>query len=83
MLETHPVIGPEDSGLVTPHKPRLAVPNLPEAQTARKTSNMGVDHQLLGKSAGGDTLPDHPLLEDPLPDDPLPAARPDGSVGDL
>jgi len=55
-------------------------PTLQEAEAARNTSGVDVEQQLLGESAGGDSLPDGPLpdvpLPDvPLPDDPLPTVR--------
>jgi len=40
------------------------------------------DQQLLGESAGGNSLTDIPLRDVPLPDVPLPEVRPDGSVGE-
>jgi len=64
-------------GLLMPQKPRPAVPTLREAEAARNASDVDVDQQLLGESAGGDSLPDVPH-----PDAPLPEARPDGSVGE-
>jgi hypothetical protein len=95
--ETHTLCGLEFLGFVTPQKPRPVVPTLREAEAARKTLDVNVEQQLLGKSAGGDSLPDCPLpdvplldvplldvpLPDvPLPDVPLPEARPDGSLGE-
>jgi len=77
---------------VTPQKPRPAAPTLREAEAAGNTSDVDVEQQLLGDSAGGDSLPDVPLPYVPLPDVPLPdvvlpdvvlpEARPDGSVGE-
>ena len=86
-LETHPVGGLEFLGLVTPQKPRLAVPTQREAEAARNTSEVDVDQQLHGESAGGDTLPNVllpnvPLPNVPLPNVPLPQARPDGLLGE-
>jgi len=82
----------EYSGLVTLRKPPSAAQTLPGAEAAGNTSDVDVDLQLLGKSAGGDGLPDVPLLDVPPPDapitdvlladDPLPEARLDGSVGE-
>jgi hypothetical protein len=95
--ETHTLSGQEFLGLVTPQKPRPAAPTLREAEAARNTSDVDVEQQLLGESAGGDSLldvplpdvpppdvplPDVPLPDVPLPDVPLPEARPDGSVGE-
>jgi len=80
--ETHPLSGLEHLGLVTPQKPRLAVPTQREAKAAGNTSDVDVDQQLLIESAGGDSLPDVPLPNVPLPDVPLPEACPDGSVGE-
>jgi len=57
------------------------VPTLGEAEAARNTSDVNVEQQRLGQSAGGNSLPDVPLLDVPLPDDPLPQARLDGWVG--
>jgi hypothetical protein len=75
--ETHPLSGLEHLGLVTPQKPRPAVPTQREAEAAANTSDVDVDQQLLTESEGGDSLPDVPL-----PDVPHPEAGPDGSVGD-
>jgi len=79
--ETHPLSGLEHLGLVTPQKPRPAVPTLREAEAAGNTSDVDVDvdvdQQLQIESAGGDSLPNVPL-----PNVPLPEARPDGSVGE-
>jgi len=82
MPETHPLTGLEDLGLVTPQKRRPAVRSQREAEAAGNTTDLDVDQQLLGNSAGGDCLPKVPLPDVPLPDVPLPAARPDGSVGE-
>jgi hypothetical protein len=82
---------------VTPQEPRPAAPTLREGEVAGNTSHVVMEQQLLGESAGGDTLPDVPLPHVPLPNVPLPhvplpdvplpdvllpVARPDGSVGD-
>ena len=75
--ETYCLSGLEDLRLVTPQKPRPAVPWLREAEAAGNTLDVDVDQQLLGESAGGDSLPNVPL-----PDVPLPEARLDGSVGE-
>jgi hypothetical protein len=85
--ETHTVSGLEFLGLVTPQKPRSAAPSLREAEAAGNNSDVDVEQQLLGESAGYNSLPDVPLpdvtLPDvPLPDVPLPEARPDGPVGE-
>jgi hypothetical protein len=84
-------------GIVTPQKPRPAVPTLRQAEAAGNTSDVDVNQQLLIKSAVGDSLsdvplsddhlpnvphPDDPLPYDPLPDDPLPEVRLDGLVGE-
>jgi len=79
-------------GLVTVQKPCPVTPTLEEPQAAGNTQDVDVDQQLLGKSAGGDSLPDvsHPvvpLLDVPLPDVTphdglLPEPRPDGSLGE-
>jgi len=73
--------------LVTPQKPRPAALTLREAEAAGNTSDVDVEQQLLGESAGGDSLPDVPLPDVPLPDVPLPdvplgEGRPDDSVGE-
>ena len=70
--ETYPFSGLEDLTLVTPQKLGLALPTQREAKVAGNTSDVDVDQPLLGKSAGGDSLPDVPL----------PEVCPDGSVGD-
>ena len=74
--KTHPLSGLEHLGIVTPQKPRLAVPTLREAEAAGNTSDVDVDvdvdQQLLIELAGGDSLPDVPLPDVPLPDIPLP-----------
>jgi len=90
--ETHTLGGLEFFGLVKPQKPRPAAPTLREAEAAGNPSDVDLEQQLLGKSAGGDTLPDVPLPDVPLPDVPIPdvplpdvprpEARPHGSVGE-
>jgi hypothetical protein len=74
--ETHPLSGLEHLGLVTPQKPRPAVPTLRKAEAAGNTSDVDVDvdvdQQLQIESAGGDSLPNVPL----------PEASPDGLVGE-
>jgi len=75
--ETHPLSGLEHLRLVMPQKPRPAVPTQREAQAAGNTSDVDVDQQLMIELAGGDSLPDVPLLDVPLPE-----ACPDGSVGE-
>jgi hypothetical protein len=84
--ETHTISGLEFLGLVTPQKPRTAAPTQPEAEAAGNISDVDVEQQLLGKTAGGDSLPDIllpdvPLPDVPLPDVPLPEEHPDASVG--
>jgi hypothetical protein len=84
--ETHPLSELEHLGLVTPQKPRPAVPTWREAEAAGKTADVDVNQQPVIEWAGGDSLSDVPLpdvsLPDvPLPDVPLPEVRPDGSVG--
>jgi len=79
-----------------PLKPRPAEKTLQDAEAAGNTSDVDVEQQLLGESAGGDSLPNVPLPDVPLPDVPLPdvplpdipladvphpEARPHGSVG--
>jgi hypothetical protein len=46
--EPAPLMGLEHMGLLTPQKPRPAMPTLEEAEAARNTSDMNVDQQLLG-----------------------------------
>jgi len=70
--ETHTLSGLEFFGLVTPQKPRPAARTLREDEAAGNTSDVDVEQQLLGESAGGDGLPDGPLPDVPLPDVPLP-----------
>ena len=48
------------------------MPTLREAEAARNTSDVDVDQQLLGESAGGNSLPEIPLPDVPLPDVPFP-----------
>jgi hypothetical protein len=55
------------------------VPTLLEPEAAAKTSNVDVAHQLLGKSAAGDSLHDVPLPGNRLPE--VPMSWPDISVG--
>ena len=57
---------------MTLQKPRPAAQTLREADAAGNTSDVDVVQQLLGESAGGDSLPDAPLPDFPLPDVPLP-----------
>jgi len=76
-LETYPLSGLEHLGLVTSHTPRQAVPTLWEGEPAGNTSDVDADLQLLGESAGGDSLPDISL-----PNAPFPSACPDRLVGD-
>jgi len=71
---------------VTPQQPRPGVPTLRLAEAAGNTSDVDVDQQLLGKSAGGHslpdvTLPDVTLPDVTLPDVHLPGARQDGFLG--
>jgi hypothetical protein len=47
--ETHSLSGLEKFGLVTPQKPRPAVPSLQKAEAAGNTSDVDVDKQLLGQ----------------------------------
>jgi len=75
--ETHPLSGMEHLGLMTPQKPRPAVPTQREAEAAGNTLDVDVDQKLLSESAGGDSLPDVPL-----PNVSFLEARPDGSVGE-
>jgi len=70
--ETHNLSRWKFVGLVTPQKPRPAAPTLQEAEEAGNTSDVDVEQQLLGESAGGDSLFDVPLSGVLLPDVPLP-----------
>jgi len=81
MSETHPLGWQEDLGCVTPQIPRPVVPSLREAEATGNCSDVDVDQQLLGKLAGGSSLPDVSFPDDSLPDVPLPVAHLDGSVG--
>jgi len=80
--ETHPLSELKHLGLVTPQKPRPAVPTLREAEAAGNTLDVDVDQKLLIESAGGDSLPDVPLPDVSLPDVPLREARPNVSIGE-
>jgi len=53
-------------------KTRSAAPTLREAEAAGNTSDVDVEHLLLGESAGCDGLPEGPLPDVPLPDFPFP-----------
>jgi hypothetical protein len=70
--ETHTLSDLEYLELVTPQKPRPAAPTVREAEAAGNTSDVDVEQQLLGESAGGDSLSDVPLPDVPLPDVPVP-----------
>jgi hypothetical protein len=80
MPETFPLSGLDHLGSVTPQRPRPAVPGLQEADAAGKTSDVNVFQQLLGESAGGNSLPNIPLPDVPLPDVPHSEAHPAGSA---
>jgi hypothetical protein len=64
-------------GLVTLQKPHPVAPILREAEAAGISSNVDLEQQVLGESAGGDSLPDVSL-----PDVALAEARPDYSQGE-
>jgi hypothetical protein len=75
--ETHTLSGLQVLGLVTPQIPHPAAPTLQKAEAAGNISDLDVEQQLLGGSAGGDSphdvhLPDVPLPNVPLPNVPLP-----------
>jgi len=70
--ETHTVSGLEFLRLVMPQKPRQAAPTLREAGEAEINSDVDLEQQLLGESAGGDSLPDVHLPDVSLPDIPPP-----------
>jgi hypothetical protein len=68
-------------GLVMTQKPRPPVPSLREPVVSGNTSDVNVEQQLLGKSAGGNSLPAVPVPDIPLPNVPLPKAPMHSSVG--
>jgi hypothetical protein len=80
--ETHTLSGQEFLRLLTSQKPRPVAPTLQAAETARNTSDVDVEQQVLSESAGSDSvnnglppdvsLPDVPLRDVPLPKVPLP-----------
>jgi len=70
--ETRTLSGLESFEFLTPHEPRPAAPTVRESEAAGNPSDMDVEQQLLGESAGGDGLPDGPLPDVPLSDVPLP-----------
>jgi len=95
--ETYTRNGLEILGLLMPLKPNPAAPTVWEAEAAGNTPDVDVEQQLLGKSAGGDSvrdvllpnipvedvaLPHVPLPDFPHSDVPLTEAHPDGSVGE-
>jgi len=80
--ETHPLSGLDYLGLVTLQKPPPAVWTLRETEAAINSWDVAMDQQLLGESAGGDTLPDIPHHDVSLIDASLPVACQDGSVGE-
>jgi hypothetical protein len=89
--ETHTLSGLEFLGFVTGQKDLPAVSTLQEAEAAGNISDVDLEQQLLGASAGGDSppevilpdvhLPNVPLRDVALPVVPLPRARTYGSVG--
>jgi len=70
--ETNSLCELDDLGVVTPHKPRLAVHILRRSEAAGNTSDANMDEQLLGELGGGDSLPNVSLSKE----------RPDGWVGE-
>jgi len=50
---------------VKPQKACLVKPTLQEAEIAGNSLDVDVDQQLIGESAGGDSLHDVPLLDEP------------------
>jgi len=70
-LETHTLRWLVFLGVVTAQNPRPAALTLREAEVAGNTLDVDVEQQLLGKSAGGDGIPDGPLPDVPLQDVPL------------
>jgi hypothetical protein len=48
-------------------EPLPALSSLRQAEAAMNTSDVDVDLQLLGESAGGDSVPDVPFPHVPLP----------------
>ena len=74
-LATHPLGGLEFLLIVTLLKARREVPTLRKAEAARNTSDVEVDQQLLGLSAGCERVPYVTLTNVPHP-----GTSPDGSV---
>jgi hypothetical protein len=68
MPETHPLSRLEYSGFVTLQQAHPVVPCLREAEPPGYTSDVDVAQQLLGESAGDDSLPNVPLSDVPLTD---------------
>jgi hypothetical protein len=66
--KTDSLTGLQDLGMVTLQKPHMAVPNLQEAKAAGNPSDVDVNRQLLGETAGGDRDTDGPLPDFLLPD---------------
>jgi hypothetical protein len=75
--ETNPLSGLEHLGYVTPQKHHHTVPTHPEDEAAGNCFNVDLDQQLLGGSAGGDSVPDVPLHNANLLE-----AHPDRAVGE-
>jgi len=75
--EIHPLSGLKDLGVVTPQKPRPALPTQREAEAAGNTLDVDGNQQLPIESAGGDRVPDVPL-----PDVTRTERHPNGSVGE-
>jgi len=80
--ETHLLRVLEHLGLVRPQKPCAAARTLREAEAAGNTTHLDMDQQLLGESAGGNSLSHVGLPDVPHPDIPLPKACLDRSVGE-
>ena len=90
--ETHTLSGLEFLGRVPPQKHRPGARTLQDPESGGNMSDVDVEQQLLGKWAGGDSIPDVRLPDVPLPNVPLPNValpdvplheeRPDGSVGE-
>jgi len=75
--ETHPLGGLDHLALVTPQKPRWAVPTVREDETSRTSSDVDVDQQLVDETADANNLPDVRLTDAPPSE-----ARMDGCIGE-
>lgn len=62
----------EHLALLTPRNPPSVVPTLREAEHAANISDLDVDQQMFGKSAGADSVPEVPLSDVRVRNPPLP-----------